>query len=132
MILGIGSDILDSRRIERLLQLYDQRFLDKVFTPQECTLAPLKNPHLYYAKRFAAKEAFSKAIGTGIGHFCKFHDISITRTTQGPPLILLNDALSMRLLKRYGAKPQTFLSLSDEPPFVLAMVVVSMVPSYST
>ena len=120
MIIGVGVDIIDIRRIEKLLKKDGQRFIDRVFTKAEQKKATsIKNKEkraAYYAKRFAAKEAYAKAIGTGIGKGVKFQDITVISEKSGKPT-----------LKVAKEKRKIHLSLSDEYPYAQAFVVVESI-----
>lgn len=124
MILGTGTDLCDSRRIARLLTRFEARFPDRVFTPTERALCDRRTPEariLCYAKRFAAKEAFLKALGTGLVRGIAWQDMAITRAPSGQPALT-----APRLLAARGWDgAHVHLSLSDEPPYALAFVVIS-------
>lgn len=132
MIIGIGSDIVKVSRIEALLVSYKQRFLHRVFTMAELEL--FKNiDHQkrlvgYVAKRFAAKEAFSKAFGTGIGGDISFHDVEIFSEISRKPYFKLSNKLSDILKKNYG-KAQVHLSMTDEEEYAQAFVIIERVLS---
>jgi holo-[acyl-carrier protein] synthase len=124
MILGTGTDLCDSRRIARLMTRFDERFLDRVFTPAERALCDRRAPEqriLCYAKRFAAKEAFLKALGTGLVRGIAWQDMAITLTPAGQPVLS-----APHLLTQHGWDgAHIHLSLADEPPYALAFVVIS-------
>lgn len=118
MITGIGTDIVDIRRIEKALQRFGSRFKARVFTKVERDAARLiknrRNQLAYYAKRFAAKEACAKALGTGVGGRLRFADMEIINNPEGKPLLTVK-----------GYRHKIFhLSLSDDYPYALAFVVV--------
>lgn len=119
MITGIGTDLIDIRRIENVFLKYGTRFEKKVFTEKEINSANkinnLKKRYSFYAKRFAAKEAYVKAMGRGIGKDIKFKDISVNKKPSGQPFIELSNASNKGI----------FLSLSDDYPYAQAFVVVS-------
>ena len=124
MILGIGTDLCDARRIARLLARFDGRFPARVFTPAERALCEARRPEqriLCYAKRFAAKEAFLKALGTGMVRGVCWQDITITVTAAGQPVL----AAPRLLAARGWDTAHIHLSLTDEPPYALAFVVIS-------
>ncbi len=129
MILGIGIDAVNIKRVADLLQEFTQKFEDKIFTKNEkfCA-AQLKNSEkkiAFYAKRFAAKEAFSKACGLGIGRGIDFLDIEISNDKMGKPSInLLNDKITF--LKEHFAveKISIHLSLTDEKTLAQAIVIL--------
>jgi len=129
MILGIGIDVVNIKRVSDLLQKFDQKFEDKIFTKKEkeCA-AELKNIDkkiAFYAKRFAAKEAFSKACGLGIGRGIDFLDIEISNNEIGKPSInILNDKIEFLKLHFAVAKIEIHLSLTDEEALAQAIVIL--------
>ena len=124
MILGIGTDITDIRRIEKFL---DDRFIKRCFTEAEQQYCESKRPggtHINaYARRFAAKEATAKALGCGIGAKAALLEIEVTNDKNGKPNLTLHGA-ALKTLQALGKSPTTHLSLSDEPPMALAFVVI--------
>ena len=108
MISGIGTDLVDIRRIEKLYKKFGSKFAEKILTKNE--LKKFKEID-YLAKRFAAKEAIAKALGTGIGKV-KFHDIEISNNKAGKPIVKIKNC-----------KTQVHLSIADEPPYALAFAV---------
>lgn len=130
MILGIGTDIIEIRRIERVLDRFSPRFLLRVFTQEERIQARERSTDrqpAFYAKRFAAKEACLKALGTGLSHGISWQDISVSNTISGCPFITLSGAAWAALLERVpaGFAPKTHLSLSDSAIYAQAFVVIS-------
>ncbi len=127
MITGIGSDITNIARIEALLMRNKQRFLAKIFTKIEIDLlqniSHSKRLLGYIAKRFAAKEAFSKALGTGIGKYASFQDIEIFSTSEGKPFFEFSIKLQEFLQQRYGAQ-KVHLSMTDEEDYAQAFVII--------
>ncbi len=127
MIIGIGNDLVLIDRIEKLLNNFENKFLAKVFTQNEINMASQSKQNIsqFYAKRFAAKEAFSKAIGLGIGRGINFNDIEISNDALGKPIInLLNDK-KVFLLKHFACEELKFhLSLSDEKNLAIATVII--------
>jgi holo-[acyl-carrier protein] synthase len=125
MILGIGTDLCDSRRIAALMQRFGERFLLRIFTPEERALCDRRLQEqrvLCYAKRFAAKEACLKALGTGLVRGISWQDMTITTTSGGQPRLT-----APRLLLQKGwADAQILLSLSDDVPYAMAFVVISV------
>lgn len=114
MIVGIGTDICAIKRVEDALKKYEARFIKRLLTPTE--QAQLSSPSpAQLAKRWAAKEAASKALGTGIGEALSFQDIEITHDAIGKPLLAVNNANFKHL--------SFHLSLSDETDYALAFVV---------
>lgn len=127
MILGMGSDLVDTRRIERILELYGERFAARLFTSEERTLAARRDaPALTYAKRFAAKEACAKALGTGIRAGVFFRDMGVVNLPSGQPTLRLTGGALTRLqrLVPSGLRPVLHLTLTDEPPLAQALVII--------
>ena len=127
MILGIGIDLIEVTRIKKLLQEFGEKFLVKIFTPAEILAAEKKSVQkiAFYAKRFAAKEAFSKACGCGIGRGIDFLDIEIFNDEMGKPLLrVLNDKEKF-LQKKFAVENFVIhLSLTDENNLAQAMVII--------
>ena len=124
MILGIGTDIIEISRIENSINKFGENFLNKIFTKKEIDLGKNKKA-AHFAKRFAAKEAFSKAIGLGIGRGVDFKDIEIFNDEKGKPEILLNKKAQDFLSNHFGKEDFSInLSLSDSKDNALAFVVV--------
>jgi holo-[acyl-carrier protein] synthase len=124
-IYGIGTDIVDISRIKIVFNK-NKNFKKKIFSLNEIkTIENELNPIASYAKRFAAKEAFSKALGTGISNGMSFNEISINNNSKGKPYIQLlgkTKFIVNRILKK---KYKIFLSISDEKKYAVAMVVIS-------
>jgi holo-[acyl-carrier protein] synthase len=128
MIIGIGSDLLDSRRIDRLIEQFGQRFLNRIFcTSEQMRTDTRKNRVTSYAKIFAAKEATLKALGTGLAKGISWHHIEVIRLPSGQPSILLHDKALDHLesMVSSGVKANINVSLSDEWPYAQAFVVIS-------
>ncbi|MCP4878574.1 MAG: holo-ACP synthase [Gammaproteobacteria bacterium] len=123
MIFGIGVDIAEIARIERLSLRFGERFARRILTDDELAVCgSRRNANSYLATRFAAKEAVAKALGTGIGEQLSFHSIQIDNDAQGKPLLsFLGDAVD--LISRLEISNAT-ISLSDEKHYVVAMVVL--------
>ena len=123
-IIGNGVDIIKNSRINNSLKI--KGFLNRIFTEKEIQQAKkLKNKINFYAKRFAAKEAFVKAIGTGFRSDINFIDIEIKNYKNGKPYILLSKKLKNFLQKKFKIqKYKVFLSLSDEKDYSIAFVVI--------
>jgi holo-[acyl-carrier protein] synthase len=119
MIEGTGTDLVDIRRIEKVMQRFGERFENRVFTKKErqaaADIKDEKKRISFYAKRFAAKEAYAKAIGKGIGKDISFKEIGVVNKESGQPVIELSE----------HEKSNIFLSLSDEYPYAQAFVVIS-------
>ena len=126
-IFGIGTDIVNIKRIEKSIRMNGNRFKNKIFTKKEILYCEnKKNPASFYAKRFAAKEAFTKALGTGIRKGVNLKNIEITNNVYGKPLIRLKGNLSRYLKKRIkSSKYDIHLSLSDDKPWAQATVIIS-------
>ena len=131
MILGIGVDLVDMRRIERLLDKFGERFTQKIFTQEE-RLYAAQSPHplRVYANRFAAKEAAVKALGTGMADGIGWQDIETSRANSGAPLLYFHRKAYEKLVSHVppGYTSVLHVSLSDEPPYSTAFVVISAIP----
>jgi len=126
-IFGIGTDIVNIKRIEHLLKKHGFSFKNRIFSKKEISYCEKKkNSSSFYAKRFAAKEAFTKALGTGIRKGVNLKNIEITNNVYGKPLILLKGNLSSYLKKKIkSSKYDIHLSLSDDKPWAQATVIIS-------
>jgi holo-[acyl-carrier protein] synthase len=123
MIIGIGTDIVKISRIKEAYDRHKNRFAEKILRPAELNIFQEKQQSIsYLAKRFAAKEAASKALGTGIGSI-SWQDIEIRNDSSGAPILLLLGAAQIRM-EVLGAT-QSFVSLSDEVNHAVAFVVLS-------
>jgi len=123
----IGTDILQIKRIEKLYKKYKEHFIKRILTSEEISLINnLKEPLFIksVAKRFAAKEAFSKALGTGIGKECSFLDIKILNDERGKPIIKMNEKIKNYLYKIASKDFNVELSISDDYPLALAFVAI--------
>ena len=130
MILGIGSDLIDIRRMERVIARFGERFLDRVFTPTERAKSEhRKNRIESYAKRFAAKEACSKALGTGFRKGVFMRDMGVINKPGGQPTIALTGGAAARLaaITPVGMRAEVHVSLTDEPPMAQAIVIIETV-----
>lgn len=131
MILGIGSDLIDIRRIQASLDRFGDRFAARVFTAGERARADAAGTQgtraALYAKRFAAKEAASKALGTGYADGVHFCDIEVVSDGKGRPSLSLSGGALDRLrdIVPTGMEPRIDLSMTDEPPYAQAFVVIS-------
>ncbi len=131
MIVGIGNDVCDIRRIEKMLERFGERFLDKVFTDEERRKAYGRaHPARTLAKRFAAKEALSKALGTGFRSGVHMKDIGIVNSPSGRPALALANGAARRLesLVPPGYSARIDVTLTDEYPIAEAVVIVSVLP----
>ena len=132
MIIGIGSDLIDIRRIECTLQRFGDRFVQRIFTPMEQKKAEQRHNRVEtYAKRFAAKEACSKALGTGFRKGVFWRDLGVINLPGGKPSMELTGGALKRLesVTPAGMKAQIDLTLTDEPPMGQAIVIISVVPN---
>ena len=132
MILGIGNDMIDIERIERSIARFGDRFLDRVFTATERAKSDRRtNPAASYAKRFAAKEACSKALGTGLRQGVFWRDMGVVNLTSGRPTLVLTGgaAAKLKLLTPPGHEPRIDLTLTDDHPWAQAIVIISALPT---
>ena len=126
-IFGIGTDIINIKRMENLLRKNGFSFKNRIFSKKEISYCEKKrNSSAFYAKRFAAKEALSKALGTGIRKDIKFKNIEIHNDSYGKPSIRLKGAVDDYLKRKIkGKKYNIHLSLSDDKPWAQATVIIS-------
>ena len=126
-IFGIGTDIVNIKRMEKTLKENNVSFKNKIFSRKEIIYCEKKKkPSSYYAKRFAAKEALSKALGTGIRKGINFKDIEISNDNFGKPSIILKGSTANFLKKKIKTKKYSiYLSLSDDIPWAQATVIIS-------
>ena len=126
-IFGIGTDIVNIKRMKKVLVGKNNRFKKRVFSLNEVKYCEKKkNPTSFYAKRFAAKEALSKALGTGIRDGINFKDIEISNDNFGKPCIELKGTTANFLKKKLKNKKYSiYLSLSDDAPWAQATVIIS-------
>ncbi|HLL27365.1 MAG TPA: holo-ACP synthase [Xanthobacteraceae bacterium] len=131
MIIGIGSDITDVQRIEKVIARHGERFIARIFTENERARAESrKNRVETYAKRFAAKEACAKALGTGIRGGVWWRDMGVVNLPSGRPTMQLTGGALARLaaLTPEGYEARIDLTISDEGPMAQAFVIISAVP----
>jgi holo-[acyl-carrier protein] synthase len=131
VILGVGSDLIDITRIERTIARFGDRFLDRVFTPEERRRSDRRaNRAASYAKRYAAKEACSKALGTGFRRGVYWRDLGVVNLASGrPTLVLTGGALAqLEAMTPKGMRARIDLTLTDEPPLAQALVIITAVP----
>ena len=132
MIIGIGSDLVDIRRIARTLERFGERFTHRVFTETERAKAERRLRRAdTYAKRYAAKEACAKALGTGFRQGVYWRDIGVVNAPSGKPTLALTGGAAARLaaITPPGMRPRIELTLTDEPPIAQAIVVISAIPA---
>ena len=131
MILGIGSDLIDIRRIEKTLERYGERFIGRVFTDIERRKSEgRKMRAASYAKRFAAKEACAKALGTGLHQGVFWRDMGVVNLRSGKPTMALTGGAAARLqaITPAGMSPVIHVTITDEWPLAQAFVVIEAVP----
>ena len=131
MVVGLGSDLIDIRRIERMLERYGERFLARIFTTAERARSErCADRAASYARRYAAKEACSKALGTGFLRGVFWRDMGIVNLATGMPTLRLTGGALARLgeLVPAGMEPRIDVTLTDEPPMAHAMVLITSVP----
>jgi holo-[acyl-carrier protein] synthase len=132
VILGIGSDLIDITRIARVLDRHGERFLDRIFTAVEREKSERRaNRIASYAKRFAAKEACSKALGTGFRAGVFWKDLGVVNLRGGRPTLVLTGGALARLesMTPPGMVARIDLTMTDEPPLAQAMVIISAEPA---
>jgi holo-[acyl-carrier protein] synthase len=132
MIIGLGNDIVDIRRIERSIERYGDRFLERIFTVAERRKADSRTVKLRaatYAKRFAAKEAASKALGTGFRAGVFWRDLGVVNLSTGQPSLRLTGGAATRLdaITPQGHGAQISLTMTDEYPYAQAVVIIAAV-----
>jgi holo-[acyl-carrier protein] synthase len=133
MILGLGSDTIDIRRIERSIERYGERFLNRIFTETERRKSDGRRQRAAsYAKRFAAKEACSKALGTGM-HGVAWRDMGVVNLPSGKPTMALTGRAASRLaaMTPPGHRAQIDVSITDDYPLAQAIVIISAAPDHS-
>jgi holo-[acyl-carrier protein] synthase len=131
MILGVGSDLIDVRRIERTIERHGERFLARIFTAAERMKADGRARRAEtYAKRFAAKEACAKALGTGLRAGVFWRDMGVVNLPSGRPTMTLTGGALARLnaMTPVGFKARIDVTVTDEGPMAQAVVVISAVP----
>lgn len=130
MILGIGSDITDVRRIAKVLERHGDRFIDRIFTATERERAERRRNRIEtYAKRFAAKEACAKALGTGFRSGVWWRDMGVVNLASGRPTMILTGGAKRRLeaITPAGYEARIDLTITDEGPMAHAFVIISAV-----
>lgn len=132
-IVGIGSDLCDIRRVERVMERFGDRFFERVFTPVERAHADRRSGIARsgtYAKRFAAKEACAKALGTGFSRGVFHSCIGVVNRPGGQPTLALTGGAAERLMQLAAARgePRIDVTLTDEYPYAHALVIISVLP----
>lgn len=132
MILGLGNDLIDIRRIEQTLERFGDRFIARIFTETERAKAERRpfNRAATFAKRFAAKEACSKALGTGFRRGVFWRDMAVVNLPSGQPTLRLSGGAAARLaeLTPAGMTAQINLTMTDDHPWAEAVVIISAIP----
>ena len=127
MIIGLGSDLIDIRRIENSLARYGNRFINRIFTDVEKTKSEKRrNRAASYAKRFAAKEACCKALGTGISNGVFWRDMGVVNDKNGKPTMKLTNGAAKRLAEIIpnGYEPHVHVTITDDFPLAQAFVII--------
>ena len=131
MIIGLGSDLCDIRRIQASLDRFGERFTQRIYTEIERTRSERKVDRAgSYAKRFAAKEACAKALGTGFRRGVFWRDMGVVNLRSGKPTMALTGGAALRLAEMVpeGCEPLIHLSLTDEVPYAQAFVIIEAIP----
>lgn len=134
MIIGIGSDLIDIRRVEKTLERFGERFTQRCFTELERSKSDGRRLRAAsYAKRYAAKEACAKALGTGFRKGVFWRDLGVVNLPGGKPTMKLTGGALERLeeLTPDGMGVQIDLTITDEPPIAQAMVIITAIPEAS-
>jgi holo-[acyl-carrier protein] synthase len=132
MIIGLGSDLIDIRRIERTLERFGDRFVQRVFTPLERERSDRRANRAHsYARRYAAKEALAKALGTGFRRGVFWRDIGVVNLPGGKPSLTLTGGAALRLaaITPPGTRAHVDVTLTDEPPLAQAVVIITAWPA---
>lgn len=132
MIIGLGSDLIDIRRVEKSLEKYGSRFTTRLFTDIEQKKSDGRHQRAAsYAKRFAAKEACAKALGTGISHGVFWRDMGVVNLPTGKPSMHLTGGAAQRLaaMMPAGFTPAIHLTITDDYPLAQAFVIIEAVPA---
>ena len=132
MIIGIGSDLVDIRRIEKSIERFGSRFIERIFTEDEQAISDGRRQRAAsYAKRFAAKEACSKALGSGLAHGVFWRDMGVVNVPGGRPTIHLTNFAAERLaqLTPAGCRAVIHLTITDEYPMAQAFVIIEALPA---
>ena len=126
-IFGVGTDIVKNSRIKKLIK--NKKFIDRIFTSSEIKDSrKINHKVLFFSKRFAAKEAFVKSLGTGFAHNINFKDINVSKKRSGKPYLTLSNKLKNILKRKLKLKKiKIFLSLSDEREYSVAYVITQKI-----
>ena len=130
LIIGLGADLCDIRRVEKVLARFGERFVQRVFTEEERARAARRTEALHagtYAKRFAAKEACAKALGTGFSQGVFHSDMGVVNLPSGAPTLVLTGGALARLqaITPVGMRLELALTMTDEVPYAFAQVIIS-------
>ncbi|CAN7444993.1 holo-ACP synthase [Mesorhizobium amorphae] len=131
MIIGIGSDLIDIRRIEKSLERHGQRFIQRIYTEVEQARSEARHGRAAsYAKRFAAKEACAKALGTGMAQGVFWRDMGVVNLASGKPTMALTGGAAARLDKILpaGHRAAIHLTITDDFPLAQAFVIIEALP----
>ena len=134
MILGLGADLIDIRRVEKTLERFGQRFVDRCFTDVEQAKSEGRRERAAsYAKRFAAKEACSKALGTGLHMGVAWREMGVVNLPGGKPTMELTGGAAERLaaMTPPGMRPVIHITITDDYPHAQAFVVIEALPETS-
>lgn len=132
MIIGLGSDLIDIRRVEKTLEKFGDRFIQRLFTETEQRKSDgRKNRAASYAKRFAAKEACAKALGTGLRQSVYWRDMGVVNMRSGKPTMALTGGAAERLkaITPKGMTAQIDLTITDDFPLAQAIVIITAAPA---
>ncbi len=132
MIIGLGSDLIDIRRVEKSLERFGSRFTERVFTPiEQAKSDKRRNRAASYAKRFAAKEACSKALGTGISSGVFWRDMGVVNDRSGKPTMKLTNGAAKKLAQLIpsGYHPVVHVTITDDYPLAQAFVIIEAIES---
>lgn len=132
MIIGLGNDLIDIRRVEKSIERFGDRFLERIFTDIERAKSDRRaNRAASYAKRFAAKEACSKALGTGLNRGVYWRDMGVVNLPGGKPTMALTGGALLRLqaITPPGHRAEIALTITDDFPLAQAIVIISAIPS---
>jgi len=131
MIIGIGNDLIDIRRVEKVIERHGERFIERIFTPIEIRKSERRRLRAAsYAKRFAAKEACAKALGTGMSNGVFWRDMGVVNLPSGKPTMALTGGAAKRLARLVptGYRGEIHLTITDEFPLAQAYVIIEAVP----
>jgi holo-[acyl-carrier protein] synthase len=132
VIIGLGSDLIDIRRVEKTIERHGDRFIQRLFTEIEQAKSDRRaNRAASYAKRFAAKEACAKALGTGLNHGVFWRDMGVVNLPGGKPTLKLTGGALARLetITPPGHRAEIALTITDDFPLAQAIVIISAIPS---